>query len=65
VDGHRLSSVLERPNGYQSGMEFHECLTAGVLMKGNGYAHKHNDLCRRSSGAAPQAAWPRVHREAR
>jgi len=40
ADGHWLSRVLERPNDYQSGMELRECLTASVLLNGNGYARK-------------------------
>ncbi len=40
ADDHWLSRVLERPNDYQSGMEFRECMTAGVLLNGNGYARK-------------------------
>ncbi|WP_299341722.1 phage portal protein [uncultured Pseudoxanthomonas sp.] len=40
ADGHWLSRVLERPNDYQSGMEFRETLTASVLLNGNGYARK-------------------------
>ncbi|MCH2092036.1 MAG: phage portal protein [Pseudoxanthomonas sp.] len=40
ADGHWLSRALERPNDYQSGMEFRETLTASVLLNGNGYARK-------------------------
>lgn len=40
ADGHWLSRVMERPNDYQSGMEFRECMTASVLLNGNGYARK-------------------------
>lgn len=40
ADGHWLSRVLERPNEYQSGMEFRESMTASVLLNGNGYARK-------------------------
>jgi HK97 family phage portal protein len=40
ADNHWLSRVLERPNEYQSGMEFRECMTASVLLNGNGYARK-------------------------
>ncbi len=43
ADGHWLSRVLERPNEYQSGMEFRECMTASVLLNGNGYARKESN----------------------
>lgn len=35
---HSLERVLQRPNGWQTSMEFREQLMASVLMRGNGYA---------------------------
>lgn len=43
ADGHWLSCLLDRPNDYQSGMEFRECMTASVLLNGNGYARKESN----------------------
>ena len=40
ADAHWLSRVLERPNDFQSGMEFRESMTATVLLWGNAYARK-------------------------
>lgn len=40
ADNHWLSRVLERPNDYQTGMEFRESQTATVLLWGNAYARK-------------------------
>lgn len=40
ADGHWLSRLLERPNDYQTGMEFRESQTATVLLWGNAYARK-------------------------
>lgn len=40
ADGHWLSRVLDRPNDYQTGMEFRESQTATVLLWGNAYARK-------------------------
>ncbi|MEG3791066.1 phage portal protein [Lysobacter sp. CCNWLW3] len=55
ADGHWLSRVLERPNDYQSGMEFRECMTASVLLNGNGYARKE------SNGAGEVSALHPLH----
>lgn len=40
ADGHWLSRLLDRPNDWQSGMEFRESQTAAVLLHGNAYARK-------------------------
>ncbi len=40
ADGHWLSRLLERPNEWQTGMEFRESQTAAVLLWGNSYARK-------------------------
>jgi len=40
ADGHWLSRLLDRPNAWQSGMEFRESQTAAILLHGNAYARK-------------------------
>lgn len=40
ADGHWLSRLLDRPNDWQSGMEFRESQTAAILLHGNAYARK-------------------------
>ncbi|WP_131116490.1 phage portal protein [Lichenihabitans psoromatis] len=35
---HFLHTLLDEPNEWQSGMEFREQLTGGLMMRGNGYA---------------------------
>lgn len=40
VDGHWLSRLLDRPNDWQSGVEFRESQTAAMLLHGNAYARK-------------------------
>jgi HK97 family phage portal protein len=40
ADGHWLSRLLDRPNDWQTGMEFRESQTAAVLLWGNSYAQK-------------------------
>ncbi|MFC7301007.1 phage portal protein [Cognatiluteimonas weifangensis] len=43
VDGHWLSRLLDRPNDWQTGMEFREEATACVLLRGNSYSRKDID----------------------
>ncbi|MEN1957221.1 phage portal protein [Luteimonas changyuni] len=43
ANDHWLSRVLDRPNDYQSGMEFRESMTAAVLLHGNAYARKESN----------------------
>jgi HK97 family phage portal protein len=40
ADGHWLSRLLDRPNNWQTGMEFRESQLAAVLLHGNAYARK-------------------------
>ena len=40
ADGHWLSRLLDRPNDYQTGMEYRESQTAAILLHGNSYARK-------------------------
>ena len=43
ADDHALARVLRQPNDYQSGLAFRECMTAAVLLHGNGYARIDRD----------------------
>lgn len=40
ADDHWLSRLLDRPNEWQTGMDFRESQTASVLLTGNAYARK-------------------------
>ena len=40
ASGHWLARLLDRPNSWQTGMDFRESQTAAVLLHGNAYARK-------------------------